>query len=54
MSKRVERARELRQSATDEERLLWSKLRNRRFAHFKFRRQVSLGPFFADFVCFER
>jgi very-short-patch-repair endonuclease len=39
---------------TDAERFLWSKLRNRRFANFKFRRQVPLGPFIADFVCFER
>jgi adenine-specific DNA-methyltransferase len=39
---------------TDAERLLWSKLRNRRFARFKFRRQVPLGPFIADFACFER
>ena len=24
-----------------------------RFAQFKFRRRVSIGPFIADFVCFE-
>jgi adenine-specific DNA-methyltransferase len=34
--------------------LLWSQLRNRRFAQFKFRRQVPLGDFIVDFVCFER
>ncbi len=45
-------ARSLRRSMTEPERLLWSKLRARRFAAFKFRRQVPLGPFITDFVCF--
>jgi very-short-patch-repair endonuclease len=48
------RARALRRTMTDAERILWSRLRNRRFAHYKFRRQVPLGPFIADFVCFDR
>jgi very-short-patch-repair endonuclease len=39
---------------TDAERKLWYALRDRRFARFKFRRQVPLGPFIADFVCFEQ
>jgi very-short-patch-repair endonuclease len=47
------RARALRQTMTDAERKLWYALRDRRFANFKFRRQVPLGPFIADFVCFE-
>ena len=38
---------------TDAERKPWFALRDRRFADFKFRRQVSLGPFIADFVCFD-
>jgi very-short-patch-repair endonuclease len=38
---------------TDAERKLWFALRDRRFAGFKFRRQVPTGPFIADFVCFE-
>jgi len=38
---------------TDAERKLWSALRDRRFANFKFRRQVPLGPFIADFVCYD-
>jgi very-short-patch-repair endonuclease len=54
MSEPRERARSLRKSMTDTERRLWAKLRNRRFAGFKFRRQVPLGPFIADFVCFDR
>jgi very-short-patch-repair endonuclease len=47
------RARELRSRMTDAERKLWFALRDRRFAGFKFRRQVPVGPFVADFVCFE-
>jgi very-short-patch-repair endonuclease len=39
---------------TDAERKLWFALRDRRFANFKFRRQVPIGPYVADFVCFER
>jgi very-short-patch-repair endonuclease len=38
---------------TDAERKLWFALRDRRFARFKFRRQVPIGPFIVDFVCFE-
>jgi very-short-patch-repair endonuclease len=37
---------------TDAETKLWFALRDRRFSGFKFRRQVSMGPFIADFVCF--
>jgi adenine-specific DNA-methyltransferase len=47
------RARDLRSTSTDAERLLWSKLRDRRLAGFKFRRQHPVGPFFADFACVE-
>ena len=46
------RARALRSQMTDAERKLWFALRDRRFANFKFRRQVPLGPFIGDFVCF--
>ena len=46
------RARRLRAQMTDAERKLWFALRDRRFADFKFRRQVPLGPFIGDFVCF--
>jgi very-short-patch-repair endonuclease len=38
---------------TDAERKMWFTLRDRRFGGFKFRRQVPVGPFIADFVCFE-
>ena len=38
---------------TDAECKLWFALRDRRFAQFKFRRQVAVGPFIADFVCYD-
>jgi len=49
----VDRARVLRSRMTNAERKLWFALRDRRFEGFKFRRQVPLGRFIADFVCFE-
>jgi very-short-patch-repair endonuclease len=49
-----QRARALRVSMTNAERKLWYALRDRRFAGFKFRRQVPIGWFIADFVCFEK
>jgi very-short-patch-repair endonuclease len=50
---RVSRARALRSRMTNAERKLWYALRDRRFQSFKFRRQVPIGRFIADFVCFE-
>lgn len=44
-------AKSLRQSQTDAEQLLWSKLRNRRLSGHKFRRQMPIGSYVADFVC---
>jgi very-short-patch-repair endonuclease len=49
----VRRARTQRAHMTNAERKLWYALRDRRFAGFKFRRQVPIGPFIADFICFE-
>ena len=43
------RARELRRNATDAEKRLWALLRERLPAA-KFRRQVPLGSYFADFA----
>ena len=48
------RARQLRRQSTDAERILWRLLRNRQLAGCKFRRQVPLGDYVVDFVCFER
>ena len=47
----VARARELRRTATNAERLLWGHLRNRGCGGLRFRRQQPLGPFVADFYC---
>jgi very-short-patch-repair endonuclease len=46
-------ARNLRRSQTNAERKLWSLLRDRRLAGFKFRRQHPVGPFVVDFCCTE-
>ena len=45
------RARSLRKRATDEERILWSQLRNRKLTGYKFRRQHEVGPYTLDFFC---
>ena len=47
------RARALRASSTDAEHLLWSRIRDRRLAGYKFRRQHPVGAFFTDFACIE-
>jgi lysyl-tRNA synthetase class 2 len=46
-------ARNLRRSQTNPERKLWSLLRDRRLAGFKFRRQHPVGSFIVDFCCTE-
>ena len=44
-------ARTLRANATEAEQKLWSRLRKRQLHGFQFRRQYSIGPYFADFFC---
>lgn len=44
----------LRKNQTDAEKLLWAKLRSRRFNGLKFRRQQLIGEYIVDFVCFEQ
>lgn len=46
-----ERARQLRNASTDAERLLWTHLRARQLEGFRFRRQVPIAGYIADFVC---
>jgi very-short-patch-repair endonuclease len=46
-------ARRLRHDMTDAEHGLWRILRNRQFAGAKFRRQVAMGPYIADFICYD-
>jgi very-short-patch-repair endonuclease len=47
-------AKKMRREPTDAEAAMWRLLRDRRLAHFKFRRQVPFQSFILDFVCFER
>lgn len=49
----INRARTLRRGGTDAEKLLWSHLRNRQIEGAKFRRQVPVGRYIADFLCVE-
>ena len=49
----LERARGLRHEKTPAEELLWKYLRNRQLEGFKFRHQMWLCGFIADFACVE-
>ncbi|MEI9887060.1 MAG: DUF559 domain-containing protein [Rhizomicrobium sp.] len=48
------RAKEMRHQAVSTEKLFWSFVRNRQLGGHKFKRQVPIGPYIADFVCLER
>ena len=48
---RTQRGRLLRREMTRGEWKLWSRLRGRRLAGLKFRRQAPVGPFVVDFYC---
>lgn len=54
MNKSTLRAKNLRKSQTDAEKLLWQKLRNRQLADAKFKRQYVFGRYIVDFVCLEQ
>ena len=47
---RVPRARVLRRDATEAEKKLWQHLRQPPFKQHHFRRQATIGPYFADFA----
>ena len=47
----INQARHLRQTLTDAEQRLWSRLRRRGLLGYYFRRQVPIGPYVVDFVC---
>jgi very-short-patch-repair endonuclease len=49
----VATARKLRRNQTDAELKLWLQLRNRRLGGLKFRRQVLIAGYIADFLCEE-
>src|SRR5579872_131250 len=44
-------ARHMRRNPSVTERRLWRLLRDRKLEGLKFRRQVPIGPYFADFLC---
>ncbi|PSJ61857.1 endonuclease domain-containing protein [Kumtagia ephedrae] len=46
-------AKTLRRDMTEAEDRLWRELRGRRLDHIKFRRQVPIGRYVADFACLE-
>jgi len=46
-------AKTMRKNPTEAERTLWSILRNNRFSNYKFRHQVPIERYIADFVCYE-
>ena len=50
----IERARELRKRMTAPEARFWNACRELRPLGYHFRRQVPLGPYYADFVCHAR
>ena len=50
----TQKARDLRKTSTDAERLLWKYLRAKRFDGLKFRRQEPTGNYIVDFVSFYR
>ena len=50
----LDRAKAMRAAPTDAERRLWHILRAKRLEGYKFRRQVPIDSFIADFVCLQR
>ena len=51
MSDKIQFARSLRRRQTDAEAVFWSEVRSRRFKGLKFKRQVPISKYFADFLC---
>lgn len=49
----LERSKRLRREMTRQEKILWGHLRGRRFGGAKFRRQMWLAGYIADFACTE-
>ena len=50
----IDRARNLRQTATETEQTAWRLLRTLGFKGFKFRRQAPIGQYIVDFYCPQR
>jgi very-short-patch-repair endonuclease len=53
MKAKTDFSRRLRRDQTDRKRRLWALLRNRQLDGFKFRRQLPIDRYVADFVCEE-
>ena len=51
MNRNTRIARRLRRNQTDAERVLWLRLRDRRLAGWKFKRQVPVERYVVDFLC---
>jgi very-short-patch-repair endonuclease len=47
-------ARRQRKASVNAEAIVWRALRDRRCGNFKFRRQVPVGCYIADFICFDK
>ena len=54
MDDKFKKARNLRREQTEQEKILWSIIRNRQFYGLKFKRQVPVGVYIADFCCNEK
>ena len=54
MTSTIEQARKLRKNMTDAETRIWQLIRKRQVMGLKFRKQAPIGPYIADFVCYER
>lgn len=46
------RAQNLRNRATDAEKALWQRLRDKQLSCYRFRRQVPIGDYIVDFACY--
>src|SRR5262245_42771092 len=51
MSRKSNKARELRRDPSRAEKVCWELIRAHRMEGIKFRRQHPIGPYFADFAC---
>src|SRR5262245_52801173 len=54
VASKEERRKELRNSPTIAETVLWNHLKDRQLEGLKFRRQSSVGPYIVDFFCPEK
>ena len=54
MDEKFKKARNLRKKQTEQEKIIWSVIRNRQFYGLKFKRQVLIGIYIVDFCCNEK